>query len=119
MKLTEEMFRMVARRFTALADENRLRLLARLREGPANVTTLAAVAGIAQPSVTKHLAVLREVGLVDAERVGTQSIYRIADEQVFRLCELVCDGVIRHAEQRRAALTGLIASNHTAPSDPD
>ncbi len=108
MKLTEPMFELIARRFGALSDETRLRLLTRLRESPANVTTLAATLGIAQPSVTKHLAVLRDVGLVESTKQGAQVVYRIADAGVFSICELVCEGVIKHARQRQAGLNQIL-----------
>jgi DNA-binding transcriptional ArsR family regulator len=93
----------VAERLRALADENRLRLLMRLREGPANVTTLSEALEIGQASVSKHLGVLRQVGLVAAQREGAQAIYHVHDESIFELCDLVCDGVVRHLEQEHAA----------------
>ena len=94
----------VAARFAALADETRLRLLMRLRRSPANVTALTAEMKIAQASVSKHLAVLKQVGLVESAKVGTQSVYRVRDDTVFDLCQIVCDGVVRHAEQELASL---------------
>lgn len=93
----------VAERLRALGDENRLSLLMRLREGPANVTTLSEELAIAQASVSKHLGVLRQVGLVTFQREGTQAIYRVHDESIFELCELVCDGVVRHLREQHAA----------------
>jgi DNA-binding transcriptional ArsR family regulator len=103
-ELRAEMLPKVVERLKALADENRIRLLLRLRKGKANVNELTEELGISQGSVSKHLAVLKQVGLVEARQQGTQSIYRIRDESVFDLCETVCNGVIRHLQQEHAAL---------------
>lgn len=102
-----ELLSNVVERLRALADESRLRILLRLREGECNVTTLSEELGIAQASVSKHLAVLRQVGLVDVTRQGSQAICRIKDETVFEMCEIVCGGVVRHLqdEQNKLAQT--------------
>ena len=94
----------VVERLRALADESRLRILMRLRQGEANVTALVGELGIAQASVSKHLAVLREVGLVEVTRQSNQAIYRIKDQSVFEMCEIVCGGVIRHLQEEQATL---------------
>jgi DNA-binding transcriptional ArsR family regulator len=109
MELTDTMLTSVARRFASLADESRLKLLIALRQAPANVTALAAAAGIAQPSVTKHLAVLRDVGLVDCKKAGTSVVYHVSDASVFGLCKIVCEGVARHAKTQQAQLQALLA----------
>ena len=98
----------VVARLAALADATRIRLLMRLRQRPANVTTLVQDVGVAQASVSKHLATLRQVGLVDVRRQGNQSIYFVRDKTVFDLCALVCSGVQCHQRQEAAA-AGLTA----------
>lgn len=103
MALKPELIPQVVARFAALADESRLRILMQLRQSPCNVTTLTAELGIAQASVSKHLAVLKQAGLVDVERQGTQAIYRIDDRSVFDMCQIVCDGVVRHLRSQMVA----------------
>lgn len=103
-ELGDQMIGRVVERLKALADETRVRLLLRLKAGKANVTTLSEGLGVAQASVSKHLNVLKQVGLVASKREGTQVIYAIRDKSVFELCGLVCDGVVRHAEEEHAAL---------------
>lgn len=90
-----------------MADENRIRLLIRLEESPANVSTLQTELGIAQASVSKHLAVLRRAGLVDVQRMGTQSVYAIVDPSVFEICRIVCDGVARQLQRDQAVLQAI------------
>lgn len=104
MELKPHMISRVVERLAALADESRIRLLLRLREGQANVSELTAALGIAQASVSKHLAVLRRAGLVDCQRRGTQSFFFIRDDSVFDMCRIVCDGVMRQVREEHAAL---------------
>ncbi|MFO0554631.1 MAG: metalloregulator ArsR/SmtB family transcription factor [Polyangiaceae bacterium] len=56
--------------FSALADPTRRAILARLAEGEATVAELAAPFDLAQPTVSKHLRVLEEAGLIDQVRVA-------------------------------------------------
>lgn len=109
-----ELIDKVVQRLAALADATRLRLLLRLREGPCHVTALAAELGVAQASVSKHLAVLRQVGLVEVERRGAQAIYSVSDESIFEICGHLCDGVVRHMEKEHEAL-GLGRASTTRP----
>lgn len=61
--------------FNAIAEPQRRDLLELLRDGPRPVLELAAELGVAQPSVSKHLKVLREVRLVQVREAGRQRIY--------------------------------------------
>jgi len=64
----------------ALADESRLRLVQTLARGGLPVSALASRAGLAEYNASRHLRVLRETGLVDAQRQGQRIRYRIRDE---------------------------------------
>jgi DNA-binding transcriptional ArsR family regulator len=113
LNLRPELLADVVERLKALADENRIRILMRLREGACKVTSLAEELDVAQASVSKHLAVLRQVGLVDVTRTGTTAVYRVKDESVFEMCELVCGGVIRHLQDEQKALAKTLNGNAT------
>ncbi len=63
--------------FTAVAEPRRRAILEALAESERPVNDLVARLGIAQPQVSKHLRVLREVGLVDVRDAGRQRIYRL------------------------------------------
>jgi DNA-binding transcriptional ArsR family regulator len=65
-----------------LADESRLELLTTLIDGDATVSELAARTGLPQPRVSSHLAILREAGLVDAQRSGRQRAYHVDAERL-------------------------------------
>ena len=64
----------------AAADRNRLRILKLLQIRPMCVCELTAVLGIAQPSVSRHLMLLRNAGLVADQRDGQWIEYRLAAE---------------------------------------
>jgi DNA-binding transcriptional ArsR family regulator len=66
--------------FTAIGDARRRRILEFLAERERSVGELTTLLEIAQPSVTQHLAVLREAGLVSVEKRGTSSIYSLERE---------------------------------------
>jgi DNA-binding transcriptional ArsR family regulator len=63
--------------FHALADPTRRGLLEQLmRGGDANVARLTQTAGVSQPAVSKHLAILRSAGLVSGQAEGREVRYR-------------------------------------------
>ena len=66
--------------YECLCDRTRLRLLALLGGGPLCVCHLQAVLGEPQVKVSKHLAYLRERGLVEAKRAGNWMVYRLPDQ---------------------------------------
>lgn len=61
----------------ALANPSRRRLLDLLRTGPQPVKELAARFDMQRPSVSEHLKVLRDAGLVSEERRGRERVYRV------------------------------------------
>jgi DNA-binding transcriptional ArsR family regulator len=63
--------------FNAVAEPRRREILDLLRAGERSVNDLVALLDIAQPQVSKHLRVLREVGLVDVRDAGRQRLYRL------------------------------------------
>lgn len=64
--------------FRSLGDPARLMIVRRLAVGPARVTDLTAALGLAQSTVSKHLACLRDCGLVTSEPAGRASVFRLA-----------------------------------------
>jgi DNA-binding transcriptional ArsR family regulator len=63
--------------FNAVAEPRRRQILNALATGERPVNDLVALLGMTQPLVSKHLRVLREVGLVDARDSGRQRLYRL------------------------------------------
>ena len=63
--------------FNAVAEPRRRQILDALAGGERPVNELVRVLGLAQPQVSKHLRVLREVGAVDVRNEGRQRLYRL------------------------------------------
>jgi ArsR family transcriptional regulator len=74
---SDEQYRRQARLLKALANETRLRIVERLARGECNVGALVKMMGCDQSTVSKHLAILRGVGVVDDERRGNTVFYRL------------------------------------------
>ncbi|GAB1817092.1 ArsR/SmtB family transcription factor [Herbidospora sp. RD11066] len=66
--------------FAALADPTRRAILARLAEGEATVTELAAPFAMSQPAISKHLKVLEKAGLITRGRDAQRRPCRLAAE---------------------------------------
>ena len=63
--------------FNAVAEPRRRQILDALADGERPVNELVHLLGLAQPGVSKHLRVLREVGVVDVRDEGRQRLYRL------------------------------------------
>ena len=85
----------------ALAHPRRLQILHLLSAGPASVATIGAALGMTQPNTSQHLAVMRQSGVVDADRTGREVRYRLADPQVTAACALM-RGVLERRLRRLA-----------------
>ena len=103
--LTPEALERVAAYFQALSEPTRLQILNFLRDGERNVGELALACGCSNANVSRHLALLSQHGLVAREGRGTSVYYRIADDAVYALCDLVCGNIARHLDRSAAART--------------
>jgi DNA-binding transcriptional ArsR family regulator len=73
----------------ALADPKRLLILYALDEQPRHVTALAEELDLPQPTVSRHLRILRQQSLVTTERDGTTVVYALADRQIITALDLI------------------------------
>ena len=105
-ELSEEALEMIASRFRLLSDPMRLKILHTLGDEEMNVTDLVRATGAGQANVSKHLGILLGAGIVSRRKEGLNSIYRVSDETIFELCEVVCSRLKRQLETRRNALLG-------------
>jgi len=87
-----------ARLFGLLADPTRLRLISTLHDSEElSVGELADRTGVSVANASQHLNRLAGVGLLARRREGKNVHYRIADERIGQLCEIVCAGVRERA----------------------
>ncbi|MGQ9603482.1 MAG: ArsR/SmtB family transcription factor [bacterium] len=77
MKKTAVDFKQQARLLRAIANETRLKIIDVLSNGQMHVGAIAHRIGAEQSTVSKHLAILRAVGIVDDERHGNEVYYRL------------------------------------------
>ena len=87
--LTQEITALHAGICSALADPSRILILYALNEKPTNVGDLARELGLSQPTASRHLNVLRERGLVLAQREGQSVIYSLIDLRVIQALDLL------------------------------
>src|SRR3954447_3318053 len=100
--------------FAALANPTRRDVLEALRErGPQPAQALADRFAMARPSVSEHLRVLRDAGLVAERRTGRQRIYRLEAEPLRELA----DWLAPYERFWRARLTGLRELLDTGAAD--
>lgn len=84
-----ELYHLKAELCKTFADPKRLVIIEELREGEKAVGDLAQTLGISQAVVSRHLAILRERGVVKARREGTNVYYSLSDPRICEACDLV------------------------------
>lgn len=97
--LPPEALKQVAAYFQTLSEPTRLQILNLLRDGERNVGELAELCGYTSANTSRHLSFLMQHGLVTREARGPAVYYRIADESVYALCDLVCGSIARRLER--------------------
>jgi DNA-binding transcriptional ArsR family regulator len=104
--LTPEAAGLIARRFQALSDPTRLRILDALRDREeASVSELTEALQTSQQNVSKHLAALHAEGYVSRRKEKTRALYQISDPAVMELCEQVCSGIEAQLAELGAVLS--------------
>lgn len=117
----DEVYRLQAEVLRALSNPHRLEIVHLLAEGPCEVSRLAQLMGISQPNVSQHLAVMRTIGIVEAERDGREVRYRLADPEIICACETM-RGVLLRRISRMSALAeqaGTAAAERLAAASAD
>jgi DNA-binding transcriptional ArsR family regulator len=100
-RLPDRLLEPLAERFKALGEPARLRILRELRDGELSVSELMDATGLQQANLSKHLQLLHAMKFVARRKEGLYVYYRLADEDVFALCDLVCDRMEREATASR------------------
>jgi ArsR family transcriptional regulator len=106
--LQQEITQLEANFCAALSDPNRLLILYALNENPLNVTELTNELGMSQPTMSRHLKVLRERGLVQTVRTGTVVTYSLSDPRLIQALDLLRN-VMRERLTYQANLINEIA----------
>ena len=88
---------------SAFSDPTRILILYALDEQPRSVNELTVELNLAQPTTSRHLKVLRDRGLVVAERQGTSMLYKLADRRLIDALDILRT-VLRDRIMHRANL---------------
>ena len=88
-QLREEILALHAGICEGLADPTRILILYTLDEKARNVSELASLLGVTQPTASRHLKVLHSKGLVEAERQAQAMIYSLTDHRVIEALDIL------------------------------
>lgn len=103
-EVSDQLLERIAHRFRAMSNPVRLKILHALQDGELSVSEILERIGGSQANASKHLGVLRAADLVKSRREGVSVYYRIGDEAVFSLCEVVCDSLHSRASAEVEAI---------------
>jgi ArsR family transcriptional regulator len=106
--LEREVSQLHAEICAGLADPSRILILYELSQSPRNVTELSTNLNLPQPLVSRHLKVLRERGMVHAQRQGTVMLYKLADIRLIQALDLL-RAVMRDGLAKGAVLAEALA----------
>jgi DNA-binding transcriptional ArsR family regulator len=101
VKYNLELFKMKAKLCKTFSDPMRLMIIQELREGEKPVGNLQSVLGIPQATVSRHLAILREKGVVSTRREGSNIYYRLTNPRVCEACDIIHQILIQQIESGR------------------
>lgn len=105
--LTNETLDHVAKFLKAMGEMTRLKILRALHDGELTVTDIITETAATQSNVSKHLAILTAVGIVEARKEGTSTYYKIADPNITAICDTVCRSIADRIRQSRTTLKNI------------
>ncbi len=85
----KQIFQLHAELCKTLASPIRLEILSHLRDGKKSVNEIAALTGVRQATVSQHLTVLRQRGVVSAKRDGINVYYTVSNPKVTKACDII------------------------------
>jgi DNA-binding transcriptional ArsR family regulator len=108
-----QVFELHAELCRALGHSSRLQLVHLLREGPQCVSDLAHMTGLGQGTVSRHLAVLRNCGILSVQPRGRETHYQISDPRIMDICDLMRAILIEQLAKRSEVLRTLDLTDET------
>ena len=85
----DELYALHASFCQGLSDPKRLLIIAALRDGEKTVSQLWHLIGARQSTVSQHLALMRHLGLVESRRADGNVFYRLADQRIADVVDLL------------------------------
>ncbi len=97
----KRVFKLHAELCKTLANPTRLEILSLLRDGRKSVGELASLTGVRQATVSQHLAVLRQRGVVSTNREGTNVYYAVANPKITKACDIIRDVLFEYISKMK------------------
>jgi ArsR family transcriptional regulator len=85
----------------------RIEIVHVLRDGPQRVSEIARITGHPQATISRHLGVLRNGGIVIAHRHAQDVIYQIANPKIVGICDLMREVLMEEASRRSDLMEGF------------
>lgn len=98
--LAQEINQLHAGICSAISEPTRILLLYAIADDPRNVNGLAEALGISQSAASRHLKVLRERGLIQAQKDGTQVIYYLTDDRFIQALDMLREVMLDQLSQQ-------------------
>lgn len=96
-----------SRIFKVIGDSNRLKILEILRSGENCQCDIIPMIAQSQPTVSRHLKLLEEAGLIVSRKVGTKMFYKVVDMQVFNIIDALNGDLVAKVSAEIAKKFGL------------
>lgn len=96
-----QMHASICKTFTAPV---RLMIIGQLKDGQKTVSEIEQILGIRQATLSQHLAVLREKGIVVSERQGQNIYYKISNRKILKACQLMKEVLLEQIEHNNVLI---------------
>jgi ArsR family transcriptional regulator len=90
-----------------MSSPMRIEIVHVLRDGPQRVSEITRITGHPQGTISRHLGVLRNGGVVIAHRQGQDVIYQIANPKIVGICDLMREVLMEEASRRSKLVEGF------------
>jgi DNA-binding transcriptional ArsR family regulator len=104
----DDVFTAVARHFGLLSEPTRLKILHAICQEELSVTMIVAATGATQSNVSRHLARMREAGVVSRRREGTTIYYKVTDPDFVEICRNMCVQIAGRIDARQPLRKDLL-----------
>jgi DNA-binding transcriptional ArsR family regulator len=105
----DEVFAAVAKYFGLLSEPTRLKILHAICNDELSVSEIVAATGATQTNVSRHLALLRDDGVVSRRKDGNAVFYKVTDRVFADVCRTVCVHIAGGIEARAPLREDLLA----------
>ena len=98
----EKILEFKSRTLKVLGDTNRLKILETLRHGEICQCEIIPIIGQAQPTISRHLKLLEDAGLITSTKKATKTHYNIVDPHIYSLIDAIDENMIQLISQELA-----------------